>query len=178
VPLVVDPVMVATSGDPLIDDDAVEAVRIRLVPRALLITPNLPEAARLLGEEVARSPEAVERQARALLGLGCRHVLVKGGHRQEGRAPVAAIDVLASAGGSIETLSAPWIDTLNTHGTGCTLSAAIAALIASGAALPDAVRRAKTFLTRALESGRQLRVGMGHGPVDHLHAIRSKPPVA
>jgi hydroxymethylpyrimidine/phosphomethylpyrimidine kinase len=174
VPLVVDPVMVATSGDPLIDDDAVEAVRERLLPRALIITPNLPEAARLLGARLAGSPEDVEAQARALVALGCRYVLVKGGHRQSERAPVEAIDVLASPDGSVETVSAPWIDTPNTHGTGCTLSAAIAARLVSGAELPAAVRQAKTFLTRALESGRQWQVGQGHGPVDHLYAIRSR----
>lgn len=174
VPLVVDPVMVATSGDPLIDDDAVEAVRERLLPRALIITPNLPEAARLLGVGQAGSPAEVEAQARALVALGCRYVLVKGGHRQSKQAPVAAIDVLASPDGSVETLSAPWIDTPNTHGTGCTLSAAIAALLVCGEELPAAVRQAKTFLTRALESGRQWQIGQGHGPVDHLYAIRSR----
>lgn len=177
IPVVVDPVMVATSGDSLLEPDAVAAVRTRLITCATLITPNLPEAAALLGTKVADTLSEAEAQAKALLGLGCRAVLVKGGHRQAAE----AIDVLAIADGRIEHIRAPWIATRNTHGTGCTLSAAIAALLARDnaattdpAAIASAVRRAKSFLTRALESGAELQVGGGHGPVDHLYDIRRR----
>ena len=169
-PLVVDPVMVATSGDRLLEPDAVAAYRAQLSPRAQIITPNLPETAALLDEGVAADLAAAERQARALLAFGCRAVLVKGGHR----ASAEAIDVLALAGGGIEHIRATWVETPNTHGTGCTLSAAIAALLAAGLALPDAVRGAKRYLTAALASGRTLNIGHGHGPVDHLYDIRTR----
>ena len=173
VPLVVDPVMVATSGDRLLEPDAVAAYRERLIPRAEIITPNLPEAAALLDGPVATTLAEAEAQARALLALGCRAVLVKGGHSVAQK----ATDVLALAGGQVEHVEAPWIATSNTHGTGCTLSAAIAALLATGEALPNAVRRAKVYLTRALEHAQMMSVGRGHGPVDHIYAIRRQPPL-
>ena len=174
IPLVVDPVMVATSGDRLLDPAAVAAVQHRLIPLATLITPNLAEAAALLGVGEATSIAAMEEQAFALLGFGCRAVLVKGGHGTGNE----AVDVLVTAGGEVTHLVAPRIATRNTHGTGCTLSAAIAALLATGAVLPDAVRRAKTFLSAALAHGAALRIGNGSGPVDHMFAIkRSLPPV-
>lgn len=163
-PVVVDPVMVATSGDSLLEPDAVAAMTGCLIPRAMLITPNLPEAAALLGARIAGDEAEAEAQARALLALGCRAVLVKGGHRA-GR---EAVDLLATADGGIERIAAPWVETGNTHGTGCTLSAAITALLACGATLGEAVREAKRYLTAALEAGRGLKIGAGHGPVDHL----------
>lgn len=174
IPLVVDPVMVATSGDRLLDADAVDAVRTRLIPHAALITPNLPEAAALLDTGAAATLDEAEAQARALLELGCDAVLIKGGHRVSSE----ATDILVLADGTSLQVSAPWIDTANTHGTGCTLSAAITACLAQGQPLPQAVRNAKAYLTCALEHGRSLRVGQGlgqgqeHGPVDHLFGIR------
>ncbi len=173
VPLVVDPVMVATSGDVLLAPDAVAAVKLRLVPLATLITPNLPEAARLLGGDAARSEAEAADQARALLELGCGAVLLKGGHA-EGE---AAVDLLCDARG-IERFVRPRVDTRHTHGTGCTLSAAIAALLASGVPLKEAVGRAKAYVWQGLVEGRHLGVGRGNGPVDHLYAVRRAPPPA
>ena len=172
-PVVVDPVMVATSGDPLLEPDAVEAIRSRLIPRATLITPNMPEAARLLNRPVAETEEEFRIQAHALLDLGCRAVLLKGGHATGNQ----AIDILCDRSGT-ERLVRPMLDTRNTHGTGCTLSAAIAALLARGAGLRDAVDRAKTYVWHALQAGRSLGVGSGSGPVDHLFAVRRSPPPA
>lgn len=166
-PLVVDPVMVATSGDVLLADDAIEAVRRELIPLADLITPNLPEAARLLDTETATSVDEMERQARALLDLGAKAVLIKGGHGTGDE----ATDVLAFADRVIR-LSAPRIDTRNTHGTGCTLAAAITAYLASGREMEEAVRGAKEFVWMALQAGAGLAIGQGTGPVDHLHGIR------
>jgi hydroxymethylpyrimidine/phosphomethylpyrimidine kinase len=172
-PLVVDPVMVATSGDVLLEVDAVDALKRELFPQALLITPNLPEAARLLGTKAAADDAQAAEQARALLALGCGAVLLKGGHGTG----EAAVDILCDGRG-IERLVRPRIDTPHTHGTGCTLSAAIAALLARGVPLREAVARAKAFVWQALEAGRGLGVGRGHGPVDHLFAIRRSPPPA
>jgi hydroxymethylpyrimidine/phosphomethylpyrimidine kinase len=170
-PLVVDPVMVATSGDVLLEPEAVGAVRAALAPLATLITPNLAEAAVLLGSGTAASEAEMRAQAQALLGLGCHAVLVKGGHG----AGAQAVDVLASASG-VEVYASPRLETPHTHGTGCTLSAAIAALLAQGVGLGEAVRRAKAFVWHGLEGGRTLGVGQGRGPVDHLFAIRRSPP--
>ena len=166
IPIVLDPVMVATSGDRLIADDAVAALRERLLPRADLITPNLPEAAVLLGEAVAGDAATAVAQARRLVALGARAVLIKGGHGT-GR---ESIDHLVTADGTLRTLSAPRIATRNTHGTGCTLSAAVAAGLAHGLTLPEAVGDAKTYLTAALAAADRLAVGAGHGPVHHFHA--------
>ncbi len=174
VPLVVDPVMVATSGDRLLTPDAIEAYKQRLFPCAALLTPNLPEAAALLECPIADSLEEAERQANALLGLGVTAVLVKGGHA----AGPEAVDVFATRAG-IRHLRAPWIATRNTHGTGCTLSAAIAALLAAGLSLDDAATGAKHYLTCALAAARDQSIGAGHGPVDHLFDIRHRPrPIA
>jgi hydroxymethylpyrimidine/phosphomethylpyrimidine kinase len=169
-PLVVDPVMVATSGDALISADAVDAVRRRLLPLATLLTPNLPEAAKLLGTGVAQTEDEAVAQAKGLQGLGCRAVLIKGGHGSGD----AAVDILYD-GARVEALTRPRIDTRHTHGTGCTLSAAIAALLAQGVALHEAVGRAKSFVWQGLEAGRTLGVGRGAGPVDSLFAIRRAP---
>ena len=172
-PLVVDPVMVATSGDRLIDDDAVEAVVRLIFPRAILITPNLPEAARLLGADVARTEaEAVDQLAR-LATMGAGAVLLKGGHGEGGQ----AVDLLWHQGRTTR-LAGARIATRNTHGTGCTLSAAIAALLAQGVDLATAVARAKTYVHRAISAGAHLAVGHGHGPVDHLFALRAGAPPA
>jgi hydroxymethylpyrimidine/phosphomethylpyrimidine kinase len=172
-PLVVDPVMVATSGDALIAPDAVDAVRRALLPLAALITPNLPEAARLLDARPAATDAEVAAQAKALHALGCRAVLIKGGHGEGD----AAVDYLYD-GATVQRFARPRVDTRHTHGTGCTLSAAIAALLALGAPLPDAVERAKTFVWQGLRAGRDLRIGHGSGPVDVLHALRRQGPPA
>ena len=161
--LVVDPVMVAKSGDRLLDADAQSAYR-RLIPLATVLTPNLPETEALLGRAV-RSLSDMREAARALHAMGPRAVVVKGGHLEGD-----AVDVFFD-GATLDELAAPRIATANTHGTGCTYSAAIAARLALGDALLDAVRGAKSYLTEAIR--RSYSVGRGHGPVDHLHPLTS-----
>ena len=173
IPLVVDPVMIATSGDALIAPDAVETVRRVLVPLATLITPNLPEAACLLETAGASSDAEIVAQAEALHALGCRAVLIKGGHGVGD----TAVDYLYD-GRQLQRFALPRVDTRHTHGTGCTLSAAIAALLARGASLDEAVERAKSFVWQGLQAGRGLGVGHGSGPVDALYAIRRSGPPA
>ncbi|MBN2369290.1 MAG: bifunctional hydroxymethylpyrimidine kinase/phosphomethylpyrimidine kinase [Vicinamibacteria bacterium] len=163
--LVVDPVMVAKSGDRLLDPDAEHAYRELLFPRASLIMPNLAEAEALLGR-VVRSLTAMREAARALLDLGPRAVVVKGGHL-DGDAADVFFD-----GQRLIDLTSPRIATKNTHGTGCTYSAAVAARLALGSDLLDAVRGAKDYLTEAIR--RSYSVGRGHGPVDHLHPFRNR----
>ena len=163
--IVLDPVMVATSGDALIGTGAVDSLRDRLIPLAALITPNLPEAAALLGTSIAKSDEMMVEQAQALLRLGPGAVLVKGGHSGGS----ASTDVLASVNG-VRVFSSPRIATVNTHGTGCTLSAAIAAGFAKGVDLDTAVGDAKVYVTKAIEAAHRLSIGRGHGPTHHFHA--------
>jgi hydroxymethylpyrimidine/phosphomethylpyrimidine kinase len=162
--VVLDPVMVATSGDRLLAADAVEALRTKLIPLASIVTPNLPEAAALLNEPVAANEIAIESQGRKLLALGCPAALVKGGHAQGSE----SVDYLVRAGG-IVALSAPRLATDNTHGTGCSLSSAIAAELAKGADLETAVRNAKTFVSAAIAHADRFSVGHGHGPIHHFH---------
>jgi hydroxymethylpyrimidine/phosphomethylpyrimidine kinase len=162
--VVLDPVMVATSGDRLLAADAVEALLTKLIPRASLITPNLPEAAALLNEPVASSEAAIESQGKRLLSMGCPAVLIKGGHGQGSE----SIDYLVCAGGTI-ALAAPRIATKNTHGTGCSLSSAIAAGLAKGEDLESAVRHAKAWISAAIAAADRLGVGHGHGPIHHFH---------
>ena len=172
--VVLDPVMIATSGDALLSDDAVDIVRTRLLPLADVITPNAPEAAVLLGLPAATDTDGLVDQATALLRLGARAALVKGGHLT---GETDMTDVYATAD-STALLSGPRFDTRNTHGTGCTLSSAVAACaalrgdtIASGVSL-EAVQEARDYLMRAIESGAHWRLGrtpeLGHGPVNHL----------
>jgi hydroxymethylpyrimidine/phosphomethylpyrimidine kinase len=163
--VVIDPVMVASSGARLLSEDAVAALKERLLPLALVLTPNLPEAAVLLGEETARDEAEMEAQARALKALGARAVLVKGGHAA-GR---ESVDVLVAPDGAVTRLAAPRHDTRNTHGTGCTLSSAIAAGLAKGVALDQAIAEAKTYVAEAIVAADRLGVGHGHGPVHHFH---------
>jgi hydroxymethylpyrimidine/phosphomethylpyrimidine kinase len=170
-PLIVDPVMVATSGDLLLASDAVDAVRDDLLPLADLVTPNLAEAARLLSTSVARTEAEMEAQARALLALGPKAVLVKGGHGESSE----AVDILAIVDASTMRLAQQRVATRNTHGTGCTLSAAIAAYLARGEPLVAATRLAKQFVHAALLAAVDMRIGHGAGPVDHLHAIERPP---
>jgi hydroxymethylpyrimidine/phosphomethylpyrimidine kinase len=163
--VVLDPVMVATSGDRLLRADALEALWRELIPRALLITPNLPEAAALLKAAPARSEAEMQAQGERLLAAGAKVVLIKGGHG----VGAEAVDLLIDASGTTR-LAAPRIATTNTHGTGCTLSSAIAAGLAKGLALPDAVRAAKAYVTAAIAAATGLEVGRGHGPLHHFHA--------
>jgi hydroxymethylpyrimidine/phosphomethylpyrimidine kinase len=162
--VVLDPVMVATSGDRLLAADAVAALRTNLIPRASLITPNLPEAAALLDEPVASSEAAIEAQGKRLLAMGCPAVLIKGGHGQG----ADSIDYLLTRNGVI-ALAAPRIATRNTHGTGCSLSSAIAAGLAKGEEMETAVRQAKTWVSAAIAAADRLGVGHGHGPIHHFH---------
>ena len=162
---VLDPVMVATSGDRLIDQSAVSHLQQFLFPRALLITPNLLEAAALTERPVAQNQNEMLEQGQMLLAQGARAVLMKGGHGQS----ETCTDLLIDAKG-FEAFSSPRIPTRNTHGTGCTLSSAIAAGLAKGLALREAVQEAKHYLTGALKAADQLQIGQGHGPVHHFHA--------
>lgn len=164
--VVVDPVMVATSGARLLSPDAIDALRKKLFPRASLITPNLPEAAALLDEAMAESEADIERQGRQLLALGCPAVLIKGGHAHGPE----SIDYLID-GSSVIRLAAPRIATNNTHGTGCSLSSAIAAGLAKGSRLDTAVRDAKAYVSAAIAAADRLNVGHGHGPIHHFHAF-------
>ena len=170
VPVVLDPVMVAASGDVLLDEGAVQTLRARLMPLAALVTPNLPEAAKLLQEREARSELEMAAQGEALRRQGAQAVLIKGGHL-EGN---LAVDLLLDNEGSLP-LSVPRIPTRNTHGTGCTLSSAIAAELAKGASLRQAVTAGKAYLTEALERADDLRIGKGRGPVHHLHKYWPRP---
>jgi hydroxymethylpyrimidine/phosphomethylpyrimidine kinase len=166
VPVVLDPVMIAASGDPLLDPEAVDALRSILIPLATLITPNLAEAAALLAGSPARNEYEMGMQAWRLKELGAEAVLVKGGHSE---GPSAA-DILFDGTEPI-SFEAPRAATRNTHGTGCTLSAAIAAELAKGASLHEAIASAKEFVTAAIFAADELDVGSGRGrgPVHHFH---------
>lgn len=168
-PVVLDPVMVAKSGDRLLAPEAVDALRDNLLPRATVITPNLPEAAVLLDRNLTSAEDMPEAAAR-LLDLGPGAVLLKGGHL-EGR---ISVDVFHDGTEALR-LESPRIDTRNTHGTGCTLSAAIAAYLARGQTLADAVCHAKEYVTAAIRAAKDLDLGGGHGPVHHFHAVWSRP---
>jgi hydroxymethylpyrimidine/phosphomethylpyrimidine kinase len=164
--IVLDPVMVATSGDRLLAPDAIEALRTKLIPRASLVTPNLPEAAALLDAPVASSQTDIEEQGKRLLAMGCRAVLIKGGHGKGAE----SIDYLFRGAGVV-ALAAPRIATRNTHGTGCSLSSAIAAGLAKGDDPETAVRHAKAWISAAIAAADRLNVGHGHGPIHHFHTI-------
>ncbi len=163
---VLDPVMVAKSGDRLLQEEAVDALRETLLPQVQVITPNLPEGGILLGQEIGEGN--MESAAKALGKFGPEAVLLKGGHGEG----TMSTDVLYLKKKD-ETLSyeAPRIRTQNTHGTGCTLSSAIAAYIAHGEDIAEAVRKAKNYLTDALQAGSAHQLGHGHGPVHHFHRL-------
>lgn len=166
--VVVDPVMVATSGAKLVSPQAIDTMRNELLPRASIITPNLPEAAVLLDQDEAVDEAQMQDQAQRLLALGARAVLIKGGHVQGGQGvPRESVDFLVTPE-QVLRLAAPRIVTRNTHGTGCTLSSALAANLARGHALNDAARIAKAYVTRAIESAKNRDLGAGHGPLDHF----------
>lgn len=162
-PVVLDPVMIAKSGDALLQDEAVDALKSIILPRADLVTPNLPEAVRLLGAD-----EDPATQAKALQALGLKAVLIKGGHAEGD----ICTDLLITKNGSHE-FSAPRIDTRNTHGTGCTYSSTIAANLAKGMEMPKAVETAHSYLHAAIKAADEIDIGAGHGPVHHFHGTWS-----
>jgi hydroxymethylpyrimidine/phosphomethylpyrimidine kinase len=165
VPLVLDPVMVAKGGAPLIQTDAIESLKRRLVPRAAVLTPNLPEAEILCGQKIP-DLAAMREVARALLGLGCRAVLLKGGHL-----PGDTVHDLLATSSGIREWQNPRIDSRHTHGTGCTLASAIAAGLAQGMTIEEAVERARDYVRRAIASAPGF--GRGHGPLNHAHPLRA-----
>lgn len=168
--VVLDPVMVATSGDQLLDESAVAAVR-ELLPLADLVTPNVAEAAVLLDTEPARDLESLSAQAHALVAAGARRVLAKGGHGMPDATDVLA-DKTAEAG-AIVTFVGRRVDTQNTHGTGCSLSSALAAMRPQRDSWPATIRDAKDWLTGALAAADTLDIGSGHGPVHHFYDVWS-----
>lgn len=161
--LVVDPVMVAKSGDPLLREDARQALIEDLIPLAVVLTPNLHEARALTGMEI-ENLDTMKEAARAIHRLGVRNVVVKGGHLPGSD---KSIDVLYD-GENFTEFSAPRIQTKNTHGTGCTFASAIAAELAKGRSVQEAVRAAKAYLTMTLRASAHLHLGQGHGPLNHL----------
>ena len=165
VPLVLDPVMVAKGGAPLIEPQAIDALKQALIPRAAVLTPNLPEAEILVGRKID-TVDAMKQAADALLGLGCRAALLKGGHLD---GPVVH-DLLVTPDG-IREWANPRIDSRHTHGTGCTLASAIATGLAQGLSVENAVDRARDYVRRAIETAPGF--GHGHGPLDHAHPLRA-----
>ena len=163
--VVLDPVMVATSGDRLMASETVQVLIEKLFPLVQVITPNLDEAALLLGQPI-EGAQALESAAQALLGLGASAVLLKGGHL----AGNTVVDVLAQADGSVQQWQSARIVTANSHGTGCTLSSALAVYLALGHALPEAVALARSYILGALTAGAAVRTGHGHGPLNHAYA--------
>ncbi|MCG7492354.1 bifunctional hydroxymethylpyrimidine kinase/phosphomethylpyrimidine kinase [Thalassobius sp. Cn5-15] len=166
-PVVLDPVMIAKSGDALLAEDAVATLRNVLLPRATVLTPNLPEAACLLDTAVATTREEMVTQGVALCDLGAAAVLMKGGHATGD----ICHDLLIADGEVVAEFSAPRRQTTNTHGTGCTLSSSIAAGLAKGLPLTEAVSEAHAYLQAAIAVADDLHIGMGHGPVHHFHAV-------
>lgn len=165
--IVLDPVMIAKSGDALLEDDAVAHLLERLVPRASLLTPNLPEAAHLLETTQANDAEQMQIQGDALIARGANAVLMKGGH---GTADICT-DILFHVKHAPLHLTAPRHDTVNTHGTGCTLSSAVAAGLGRGLDLAKAVTNAHAYLQGAIKAADDLNIGGGHGPVHHFHGL-------
>jgi hydroxymethylpyrimidine/phosphomethylpyrimidine kinase len=163
--VVLDPVMVATSGDRLLARDAIDLLRRELLPRARVVTPNLPEAAMLIDADIAADEEAMQAQAERIAALGAEAVLIKGGHA----AGPYSVDFLFD-GLQMTRYAFKRVATRNTHGTGCTLSAAIAAGLAKGQDLAAATRFAKQYVTDAIAAADRLAVGHGHGPLHHFHA--------
>lgn len=166
IPIILDPVMVSTSGDRLLSIEAQDVVKHRLMPRATLITPNIPEMEALAAMRIATPSDKAE-AAHRLIALGAQAVLLKGGHEQED----AKLDILylsRTNGVEVAHFSTPSITTRNTHGTGCTLSAAIAAYISRGLGLKEAIGAAKVYISEAIKTGAEVAIGNGFGPVNHL----------
>ena len=166
VPVVLDPVMVATSGDMLLNEDAIDVLRDKLLPRATVATPNLVEGAALLGEPPESREQMMEGRATRLRALGPEAVLLTGGESMA----ETALDVFADANG-VQRVEAPRHATVNTHGTGCTLSSAIAAELARGETVERAVKLAKMYVTAAIIAADEIKVGQGAGPLHHFHAL-------
>jgi len=167
--IVIDPVMVAQSGDRLIDDDAVEAVKTFLLPIADMLTPNIPEASALLNKEV-QSMDDITLAASELASLGCKNVLIKGGHADDISSDKECIDVLFTNSGKHHSyFSEKRIVTKNNHGTGCTIASAIASFLAKGKTTEDSVKLAKQYITGAITAGTPYSLGKGHGPVHHYY---------
>lgn len=164
IPIVLDPVMVAKSGDILLHPSAISYLRKRLIPLATILTPNLPEA-HALGSDLAQSPEEMIEISNQLMGLGCQVVLLKGGHLGGDLTP----DLYADIRGARHWIDGQRIDTKNTHGTGCTLSAAIASYLASGYEPLEACQQAKQYLFGAILGAQDWAVGRGNGPVNHFY---------
>jgi hydroxymethylpyrimidine/phosphomethylpyrimidine kinase len=171
-PLVVDPVMVAKSGEVLLARDAVHALRDQLIPSADVVTPNIPETEVLIGKKLEEKEEAHLEAARIILAMGAKAVVLKGGHRphhvSKGLRVSQVVDLLCDSH-SVYSITGPWVNTPHTHGTGCTLASAIAAGLAVGLDLYPAVVQARKYLTEALESA--FSVGQGKGPVHHFHLL-------
>ncbi len=163
-PLVIDPVMISTSGTRLLDADAIAALKRRLIPRTTVLTPNVPEAEVLTGMTLS-DLEAMKHAAQALLDLGARHVVLKGGHL-----PGPVVHDVFCGGGEMVVIDSERIETRHTHGTGCTLASAIAIGLVQGLAPLPAVRRARHYLSDALRNAPGL--GRGHGPLGHMHVLR------
>jgi hydroxymethylpyrimidine/phosphomethylpyrimidine kinase len=163
IPLIIDPVMIASSGHALVKEEMITAMQQELFPLAVLVTPNLDEAAVLAGFPV-RDVQEMKRAAKQILSLGCQAVLVKGGHLKSNQ----VYDVYLDITGQEQVLQAPYITSHNLHGTGCTLSAAIASLVARGNSLVTAVALAKQYISQAIEAGREAVTGQGHGPLNHF----------
>lgn len=166
-PIVLDPVMVAKSGDRLLSEAAISTLREKLLPLATVLTPNRPEAACLLDAALALDERDAKQQGKALLDLGAKAVLMKGGHAEG----ATCADLLIRPGKPVLQLEAPRIATRNTHGTGCTLSSAIAAELAKGLPLEEALEQAHAYLQGAIRAADRLHVGSGHGPVHHFHDL-------
>jgi hydroxymethylpyrimidine/phosphomethylpyrimidine kinase len=166
VPVVLDPVLVAATGAVLLDKEAIATLKRVLIPRAVVITPNLPEAAQLLGTTEAKDEKEMRAQAQELRRLGAKAVLIKGGHAKGSM----ATDLLLDEEGEMR-LEAPRVKTKHDHGTGCTLSSAIAAELAKGATLREAAANAKTYVSAAIGRADELHIGKGRGPVHHFHAF-------
>ncbi len=169
--IILDPVMVAQSGDKLLQDDAVEALKEYLIPLATVVTPNLPEAQVLIGREL-NTLEDMQEAARVIASGRCRSVLIKGGHLENSD---ACTDILyLTDEDRFVILSSERIKTRNNHGTGCTLSSAIAAFLAKGENTEQAVRKAKAYIREAIRAGADYTIGQGHGPVDHFFQFRNQ----
>ena len=167
--LVLDPVMVATSGDALLQQEAIQTLKDLLIPKASLITPNLPEAAVLLGRDKPENTTQMLDMIEPLLELGAKAVLLKGGHLTGNQIEGGKAIDFYHDGQSLHRLESVWTETSNTHGTGCTLSSAITALLSKGYSLSEAVQGGKEYIAAAIAKADELNIGKGHGPVHHFY---------
>lgn len=170
IPVILDPVMVAKSGDALLQQNAIESLKSKLLPLTTLLTPNLPEAATLLQCDIASNESTMQAQGEALIELGANAVLMKGGHASGS----VCVDLLITRDAPVARFQATRVHTRNTHGTGCTLSSAIAAHLALGQTLLESVGLSHQYLKQAILTADQLQIGQGHGPVHHFHTLWQK----